>query len=171
MSRANYVDVCVTLLIKRVLGFALSREEGNSLLPKPTTIVKKLHAAIWYLFPVTHHNSSPSLTVIPVFSCAGKKLELLRQYNLQSIDYRLDDPRFKSWLGQDIFLSSKISRLCLEPCSLLFNGYWGSSTAQVKNEWSKTSCPVVCFHSMKMDNISFYFYLLVVLETLVLFAN
>jgi len=37
------------------------------------------HAAIWYLLPVTHHSSTSSITVIPVFSCAGMKLELHRQ--------------------------------------------------------------------------------------------
>jgi hypothetical protein len=67
--------VCAALLIICVLGFALSPEEGNNLLPKCTTIVKKLHTAIWYLLPVTHHTPSPSIPVIPVFSCAGMKLE------------------------------------------------------------------------------------------------
>ena len=52
---------------------------------------------------------------------------------VQSLDYRLDAPRFESWLRQEIFLSSKISRVGLGPSSLLRNGNWGSSTAQVKN--------------------------------------
>jgi len=75
VSCPNYVDVCAALLIKCGLEFMLSPEEGNSLLLKHTTIVKKLYTAIWYLFPVTHHYSSSSLPVVPVFRCAGMKLE------------------------------------------------------------------------------------------------
>jgi hypothetical protein len=37
-------------------------------------LLKKLHAAIWYLLPVTHHSPSSSITVIPTSSYAGMKL-------------------------------------------------------------------------------------------------
>lgn len=84
--------------------------------------------------------------------------------------YRMDDPGFKSWQGQEGFLFSKMTRPLLEPIQSpvqqvpeFFPGvqqmghqvdHSPSASTDIKNECSYTSAPHARLHSVDRDNFT-----------------
>jgi hypothetical protein len=84
----------------------------------------------------------------------------------------VDDPGFESHTGKSFFSPTKHPEEFWVPPSFQFNGTRGffsgvkwlgcevnhspQSSAKVKNEYSYTSTPPICFHGIGRENFTFY---------------
>jgi hypothetical protein len=135
----------------------------------------KLHASTSILiFSFGFISKQKSATRIGNNFCISCILALECEGLAQWPHYMSDGLQFESWKGLKILLFLKMFTPAVDPLTHLVSGYWGSflrikwpgynadhsppSRAQVKNEWSHTCDPPICFQGVDRDNFTLYMF-------------